>query len=298
MSTKSNFLFDFLIGGVSASIGKTATAPIERVKLIIQNQKVIEVVNIKYKGMIDCFSQLIKKEGIISLWRGNVINLMRYFPTQAFNFAFKDTFKKLFSNNPIKNFNKFVMGNFLAGGLAGALSMFILYPLDFGRTRLAVDNKNTEGNRRFTGSLSCFMQILKKEGFTGIYKGFSIAVIEMFFYRGIYFGGYDTLKYLYFKKGTKIWFKWSVAQAVTLFSALCVYPMDTVKRRLMIMSGEEKKQYNNVKSCFIDIYKSETFLGFYKGFGINALRIFGASIILILYDEIQGIFGITARGGH
>ena len=155
MATKSNFLFDFLIGGTAASIGKTATAPIERVKLLLQNQKIMDVVSVKYKGMIDCFRHLVKTEGFLSLWRGNVVNLMRYFPTQAFNFAFKDTFKNLFSNNPKENFRKFVMGNFLAGGMAGALSMFILYPLDFARTRLAVDNKNLEGQRRFTGSLNC-----------------------------------------------------------------------------------------------------------------------------------------------
>ncbi|KAI1187724.1 hypothetical protein F5B17DRAFT_398534 [Nemania serpens] len=32
------FLADFLMGGVSAAVSKTAAAPIERVKLLIQNQ--------------------------------------------------------------------------------------------------------------------------------------------------------------------------------------------------------------------------------------------------------------------
>jgi hypothetical protein len=34
----SAFLIDFLMGGVSAAVSKTAAAPIERVKLLIQNQ--------------------------------------------------------------------------------------------------------------------------------------------------------------------------------------------------------------------------------------------------------------------
>ena len=120
----------------------------------------------------------------------------------------------------------------------------------------------------------------------------------MFFYRGMYFGGYDSLKYLYVKKDTKLYFKWALAQIVTLFSALCVYPMDTVKRRLMIISGEQKKQYTSVKNCFVEIYQTEHLTGFYKGFGVNTLRIFGASFVLILFDEIQKVLRFEARGGH
>jgi len=49
-----------------------------------------------YKGIGDCFSRVYKEEGVTSLWRGNTANVIRYFPTQALNFAFKDYFKSLF----------------------------------------------------------------------------------------------------------------------------------------------------------------------------------------------------------
>jgi solute carrier family 25 (adenine nucleotide translocator) protein 4/5/6/31 len=32
---KKNFMLDFMIGGVSAAVSKTAVAPIERVKLLL-----------------------------------------------------------------------------------------------------------------------------------------------------------------------------------------------------------------------------------------------------------------------
>lgn len=83
------FATDFLMGGVSAAVSKTAAAPIERVKLLIQNQdEMIKAGRLSepYKGIGDCFSRTIKEEGVISLWRGNTANVIRYFPTQAYYF--------------------------------------------------------------------------------------------------------------------------------------------------------------------------------------------------------------------
>ncbi|KAJ6371710.1 hypothetical protein OIU77_002096 [Salix suchowensis] len=94
------FMIDFLMGGVSAAVSKTAAAPIERVKLLIQNQdEMIKAGRLSepYKGITDCFGRTMKEEGVLSLWRGNTANVIRYFPTQALNFAFKDYFKRLFN---------------------------------------------------------------------------------------------------------------------------------------------------------------------------------------------------------
>lgn len=93
---------DFLMGGVSAAVSKTAAAPIERVKLLIQNQdEMIKQgrLSAPYKGIGDCFSRTVADEGMVSLWRGNTANVIRYFPTQALNFAFKDYFKRTLGFN-------------------------------------------------------------------------------------------------------------------------------------------------------------------------------------------------------
>lgn len=82
----SSFAVDFLTGGVSAAVSKTAAAPIERVKLLIQNQdEMIKAGRLSqpYKGISDCFGRTIKEEGFLSLWRGNTANVVRYFPTQV-----------------------------------------------------------------------------------------------------------------------------------------------------------------------------------------------------------------------
>lgn len=85
---KGHFVVDFLMGGVSAAVSKTAAAPIERVKLLIQNQdEMIKTGRLSepYKGIGDCFKRTIKDEGFGSLWRGNTANVIRYFPTQVCN---------------------------------------------------------------------------------------------------------------------------------------------------------------------------------------------------------------------
>lgn len=77
-----------------------------------------------------------KETGFFSLWRGNLANVIRYFPTQALNFAFKDKFKKLFLEGVSKDdFWKQFAGNLGAGGAAGASSLVFVYPLDYARTR-------------------------------------------------------------------------------------------------------------------------------------------------------------------
>ena len=95
------FLIDFCAGGVAGAVAKTATAPIERVKLLIQTQdanpKIISGEVARYTGIINCFTRVSAEQGFSAFWRGNTVNVIRYFPTQAFNFAFKDTIKVLLS---------------------------------------------------------------------------------------------------------------------------------------------------------------------------------------------------------
>jgi len=64
------------------------------------------------------------------------------------NFAFKDTYKKIFCPYNSKTEKlKFFMGNVASGSAAGATSMLFVYPLDFARTRLAADIGKTGADR-------------------------------------------------------------------------------------------------------------------------------------------------------
>jgi solute carrier family 25 (adenine nucleotide translocator) protein 4/5/6/31 len=72
----------------------------------------------KYNGIIDCFRRVNQTEGTLSLWRGNGTNVLRYFPTQALNFAFRDSFKsKLAFNKERDGYAMWMMSNVAAGAV-------------------------------------------------------------------------------------------------------------------------------------------------------------------------------------
>ena len=297
---QSSFLLDFMLAGVAATIGKTSTAPLDRVKLLLQNQHTISVLEKPYFGMLDCLKKLIINEGYFSLWRGNLINVIRYFPNQALNFAFKDTFKKYFSkHDPKKEFLKYFLGNCLSGGLAGSISLMILHPIDLVRTRLATDNKNKSGLRKFNGTIDCFKKLyLEEGGIKSLYRGIVVSVVGIFLYRALYFGGYDSLKGTLITDDTNFFLKWFMAQSITVMSGMCMYPLDTVRRRIIIQGGEIEKNYENSFDCLRKILIQEGPKGYYKGFMTNAIRTLGSSIVLVLYDEFQTIAGVNARGKY
>ena len=105
-------------------------------------------------------------------------NVIRYFPTQALNFAFKDKFKQIFLNNVDKKtqFWRYFAGNLASGGAAGATSLCFVYPLDFARTRLAADIGKGNAERQFKGLGDCLVKVFKSDGLGGLYRGFNVSV--------------------------------------------------------------------------------------------------------------------------
>merc|ERR1712179_45445 len=156
---KLGFAENFMLSGVAAAVSKTAAAPIERVKLLVQNQGEMlkqGTLTEPYKGVLDCTSRTMKNEGLVSFWRGNLANVIRYFPTQALNFAFKDTVKALFKTaKDAPQYEKFGK-NILSGGCAGSMSLFFVYSLDYCRTRLANDAKTKSGTRQYNGMIDVY----------------------------------------------------------------------------------------------------------------------------------------------
>jgi solute carrier family 25 (mitochondrial adenine nucleotide translocator), member 4/5/6/31 len=289
-----SFAKDFVAGGISAAISKTAVAPIERVKLLLQVQHASKQITVdkQYKGIIDAFVRIPKEQGLLSYWRGNLANVIRYFPTQALNFAFKDKYKQVFLGGVDKNtqFWRYFAGNLASGGAAGATSLCFVYPLDFARTRLAADVGKSGAEREFSGLGNCLAKIFRSDGLVGLYRGFNVSVQGIIIYRAAYFGFYDTAKgMLPDPKKTPLVISWLIAQTVTTISGIISYPFDTVRRRMMMQSGRAKgdRMYKNTIDCWVKIGKAEGSNAFFKGALSNVFRGTGGALVLVLYDEMK-----------
>ncbi|KOB61648.1 Stress-sensitive B [Operophtera brumata] len=290
------FAKDFLAGGISAAVSKTAVAPIERVKLLLQVQHVSKQITAdqRYKGIVDAFVRIPKEQGFSAFWRGNLANVIRYFPTQALNFAFKDKYKQMFLGGVDKHtqFWRYFAGNLASGGAAGATSLCFVYPLDFARTRLAADVGKGSEKREFSGLGNCLSKIFKSDGLVGLYRGFGVSVQGIIIYRASYFGFYDTARgMLPDAKNTPLVISWAIAQTVTTVAGIISYPFDTVRRRMMMQSGRAKADilYKNTIHCWATIAKTEGSGAFFKGALSNVLRGTGGAFVLVLYDEIKKV---------
>jgi len=140
-------------------------------------------------------------------------------------------------------------------------------------------------------------------GILGLYNGFGVSVAGIIPYRGVYFGLYDSLreknpwKRDYGVMG--IISKFAVAQATAIAAGYASYPFDTVRRRLQMQSEKPKDKwvYTGTFDCFTKILKNEGTTALFKGAGANALRTVGSALVLVLYDQMQGLLGLNLPGG-
>ncbi|CAH3039281.1 unnamed protein product [Porites evermanni] len=289
-----HFVESFGLSGAAAIISKTAAAPIERVKLLVQNQdEMLKAgrLDTPYKGVIDCTVRTYKAEGFASFWRGNLANCIRYFPTQALNFAFKDQIKALFKPKKTDSYALKFSKNIASGGAAGAMSLMFVYSLDYARTRLANDAKSAGkgGERQFNGLIDVYRKTLASDGIVGLYRGFVISCVGIIVYRGFYFGLYDTLKPLLLGDDASLLLSFILGYGVTVTSGLASYPIDTIRRRMMMTSGQAVK-YKGSIDCTIQILKNEGAMSMMKGAGANVLRGMAGAGVLAGFDKFKELY--------
>jgi solute carrier family 25 (adenine nucleotide translocator) protein 4/5/6/31 len=296
-----DFANDLLLGGTSGVIAKTICAPLERVKIIMQTQSANAQIQggAQYNGIADSFRRIAREQGMLSFWRGNLSNCLRYFPTQAMNFAFKERYQALFVRPKEEvGFTLFFLGYLAAGGAAGATSLTVSYPLEYTYTRMAAD---VGGQYKSLGD--CISKTIKVDGVVGLYRGYGPSVAGIVVYRAGYFGLYDFSKTslipsLNLKGPLLVGAKFAIALTIDIFSAMLAYPLDTVRRSMMMQSGAKEKLFDSAWGCFNHIVKKDGVVGLYKGAGMNNIRAIGSAMVLIIYDELKVLLKIGKQGGH
>ena len=290
-----SFAIKVVSGTTAAVISCTIGAPIERIQVILQTQAASTQISTasRYKGIIDCFRRIPKEQGFISLWRGNLANILMG-QTKALGFVFNDVYRNIFLGGLDKNTPPlhFLVRRLAAGGAAGGTALLFAYPFQFIHTRLAADVGGTAETRQFSGIKNCFTTILKKDGVRGLYRGFFASVQGTIVHRGFYFGVYDAVRSMLpapINNSIGLVTSFGVAQIVTMGAGAVSYPFYTVTRHLMMQSGRRREDvmYTGIMDCWKKLYKNEGVIGFYRGFLINILRGIGGPVLLVSYDQLR-----------
>eukprot|EP00546_Thalassionema_frauenfeldii_P006470 CAMPEP_0178928642 /NCGR_PEP_ID=MMETSP0786-20121207/20039_1 /TAXON_ID=186022 /ORGANISM="Thalassionema frauenfeldii, Strain CCMP 1798" /LENGTH=317 /DNA_ID=CAMNT_0020604573 /DNA_START=210 /DNA_END=1163 /DNA_ORIENTATION=- len=292
---KTSPLHAAVSGAFAGGLARTIVAPIERIKLLMQLQSSLpqEYMN---KNSWQIASNIYLTQGVRAFWKGNWANLWNQAGISGLNFFFMDYYKAVsnwyFPGN--HNTSNVILSSLLSGGLAGGTATTVLYPIQFIRTKMAADLGTT--NQPWT----IIRNTIQSDGIRGIYQGYGISIVGVFVYRSLHLGGYDAIKTVYLDKDNGkeddgaapiSWmYRFMVAQFVSLVAGTICYPIDSVRRRLMMqVGGERPKLFRNAWHAFQIIFVKEGIRGFYLGLGPNLVRSIGNALVLVTYDAVKNI---------
>ena len=330
IKTSRNALNSAMAGAMAAIFSRTIMAPIDRVKLMLQLQRVSSTTNSstsssckpndvhnsrnRWSAWNVCRQIYVTEGGLRAFWRGNSPNVIRQAGASALNFTFMDRYRAFISpimnatlifpstrSNHIRKKRQTIVSAFLSGGLAGGTTTTFLYPFEFMRTRLALDVGPSRMYPR--GMIDVFFKIWRTDGIRGMYQGYGIALTGVVLYRALHLGGYDACKTeLLYRRGNESAFKrnkdcdkkskitlgeqFAIAQIVSIVAGTLCYPIDSVRRRLMMQAGQpaNTRQYVNSVDAFQKILTTEGVKGFYLGLGPNIVRSIAGALLLVSYD--------------
>ncbi|KAH0466226.1 hypothetical protein IEQ34_006329 [Dendrobium chrysotoxum] len=275
----------FTAGALAGAVAKNLTAPLDRIKLLMQAILLAfpsrEGSGNKGITFIEAFKLIGKEEGIKGYWKGNLPQIMRIIPYSAVQLFSYEVYKKVFSN---KDGELSVVGRLFAGACAGMTSTFLTYPLDVLRLRLAVET----GSRTMS---QIALNMFREEGVSSFYGGLGPSLIGIAPYIALNFCIFDLMKKSLPEKYRK---RPETSLITAMVSAslatLMCYPLDTVRRQMQ-MKGSP---YNTVFDAFPGILERDGVLGLYRGFLPNALKSLPNSrsifvIRLTTFDTVKGL---------
>ncbi|KAJ1726479.1 ADP/ATP carrier protein, partial [Coemansia biformis] len=285
------FVAGLASGALSKGVAATINAPFERARLLLQLQGFPGHIphDQQYSGAIEALYRIPAEQGVASLWRGNLANITRFFPAYCLNAVLANKYKSLFPKyNARTDYWKFFLTNMISGGLAGAMSLLFVFPLDLARVRMALD-VGTGPSRQFTGLIDCLSNIYQSGGLGALFSGFGASVVALVLYRALYFGIYDMYKQMTTRGGRRpsYFAAWLMAQGLTFTVTLATYPLSTISRHLMMQTGAATLTYTGAFDCARSLFAAGGISTFYGGVHVQLLAPIAAVLLSLLYDVVK-----------
>uniref|UniRef100_T1IWV9 Mitochondrial basic amino acids transporter n=1 Tax=Strigamia maritima TaxID=126957 RepID=T1IWV9_STRMM len=268
---------DFVAGCVGGCAGVLVGYPLDTIKVRLQTQ---DSRCPKYKGMLDCFQYIVKKETVFGLYKGMTSPLAGVAVINALIFGvYGNVQKSLPDPNSCTSI-------FLAGATAGIMQSVVCCPIELVKLRMQIQEDSMKKSalsarnvpiQRYKGAIDCFSRIRGNEGMRGLYRGLGITAFREAPAFGIYFSCYEGLVTCFQEPDKKPLGPVPIILAGGLsgiMSWVFTYPIDVIKTRLQADGDCGQRQYKNTWDCIFKSFHAEGIGVFSRGLVSTVVRAF------------------------
>lgn len=277
-------------GGIAGAVSRTATAPFDRLKTLLQAGASIQGRPVTSIG--GGLRAIYAEGGLRAFFRGNGVNVLKITPESATRwFVFEHAMQLIVG---AEREAATAPQRFLAGACAGIVAQTAIYPLEVSKTRLAVTPPGS-----YAGIADCLVQTVRAEGASALFRGLTPSLLGIVPYVGVDMSVYFTLK-SYWRRSHSPLDRPStpVVLGMGALSSMCgqtiAYPLQLLRTRLQTVGspGYTGPSYRGLSDCFRDIVATNGVVGLYRGIGPNFLKaVPAASISYATYEAFTRYLG-------
>ncbi|KAJ5746297.1 hypothetical protein N7520_011479 [Penicillium odoratum] len=304
----------FVAGGIAGVVSRTATAPLDRLKVYLiaktgvkkhavravkEGAPLVAAGNAS-KTLVVALKELWRAGGIRSMFAGNGLNVIKVMPESAIKFGAYESAKRAFAGFEGHDDPKRLRptSQFLSGGIGGMVAQCFVYPLDTLKFRMQCST--VEGGLRGNKLIAATAKkVWNANGLFGFFRGLPLGLIGMFPYAAIDLTTFEYLKRALLARQARLnncheddvplnnFVTGAIGALSGGLSASVVYPLNVLRTRLQAQGTVlHPATYNGIGDVFRRTIETEGPRGLYKGLTPNLLKVAPAvSISYVVYEN-------------
>lgn len=305
---------------------KTVVGPLDRVKILFQasNPQFAKYTG-SWFGVVTAMRDINRQAGARGLFRGHSATLIRIFPYAAIKFLAYEQLRHIIIpseayETPFRRLS--------SGSLAGLTSVFITYPLEVIRVRLAFETKHDSRSslskicRQIYNehpskpppaialpSVAAVVAKAPKSGLVNFYRGFTPTLVGMVPYAGMSFLTHDTAgdwlrspplaPYTMTTSSTsgrpilRSWAELLAGGFAGLISQTAAYPLEVIRRRMQVGGAVGDGRRLGMGETTSMIWKERGWRGFFVGLGIGYIKVVPmVAVSFFVYERSKLALGV------
>ncbi|XP_030525415.1 mitochondrial carrier protein CoAc1-like [Rhodamnia argentea] len=282
---------ELIAGGAAGAFAKTAVAPLERIKILLQ----IRTEGFRSIGVYESFKKILRHEGVQGLYKGNGASVIRVVPYAALQYMTYEQYRGwILDNCPSLGTGPFI--DLLAGSASGGTAVLCTYPLDLARTKLAYQvmdsysSENPHSHPRHPRLRHIFRNVYREGGVRAFYRGIGPTLVGILPYAGLKYYIYEELKLkIPEDRQDSIVMRLSCGALAGLVGQTFTYPLDVVRRQMQAETAElGNARFKNTIEGLSNIVRNQGWRQLYAGLSINYIKVVpSVAIGFTAYDVLK-----------